>query len=155
MKIHPYPVALCFLLLFSLGHAGDLSAQANCTYDSCSLRIQPPTMTTPLMLVRGVEGEEVVRLGLMEPAVAPLLTRSDSAAAHARIYDTWYDRGSMLNIAGTVVAIAAPILLDGTMQKIAFTGAGIGLTVYGNLLINRANDSLNRALWWYNREFAR
>lgn len=130
-------------------------AQAPCTYDTCALRIQPPTLTTPLMLVRGAEGEEVIRLGLLEPEVAPFVALSDSAVAYARIYDVQYDRGYIINMAGTVIAIGAPILLQGTMQKLAFTGAGVGLSFYGGVLMNRANDALNRALWWYNRELAR
>ncbi|HSJ26180.1 MAG TPA: hypothetical protein VK929_15990 [Longimicrobiales bacterium] len=131
------------------------SGQATCTYDTCALRIQPPTLTTPLMLVRGVEGEEVIKLGLLEPEVAPFVALSDTAAALARIYDVQYDRGYILNMAGTVIAIGAPILLQGTMQKLAFTGAGVGLSFYGGVLMNRANDALNRALWWYNRELPR
>jgi len=126
-----------------------------CTYDTCALRIQPPSLTTPLMLVRGSTGEEVLRLGLLEPSVAPFVALSDSAVAHARVYDLKYDRGSIINMTGTAIAIVAPILLRGTMQKIAFTGAGIGLTIYGNTLVNDANDALNRAVWWYNRELAR
>jgi hypothetical protein len=137
--------------------AGEAMAQAPqpCTWDTCALRVQPPSLTTPLMLVRGAQGEEVIRLGLLEPAVAPWVALSDSAVAHARVYDLLYDRGSILNIAGTVIAIGAPILLRGTMQKIAFTGAGIGMTIYGGALVNQANDALNRAIWWYNRELPR
>jgi hypothetical protein len=128
---------------------------APCTYDTCALRIQAPTLTTPLLLVRGSEDVEVVRLGLLEPAIAPFVAISDSAAAHARVYDVLYDRGSILNITGTVLAIAAPVFMRGAMQKIAFTGVGIGLTVYGGVLTNRANDALARAIWWYNRELPR
>lgn len=142
-------------LLPAAAHAQATQAPQVCTYDTCALRVQPPSLTTPLMLVRGSNGEEVLRLGLLEPAVAPFVALSDSAVAHARVYDLKYDRGSILNIAGTVIAIGAPVLLRGTMQKIAFTGAGIGLTIYGNTLVNEANDALNRAVWWYNRELAR
>jgi hypothetical protein len=135
--------------------AASAQAQPACTWDSCALRVQPPTLTTPQMLVRGTQGVEVVRLGLLEPAVAPFVAYSDSAAYHARTYDVLYDRGSIINIAGTVIGIGAPILLRGTMQKIAFTGVGIGLTVYGGVLTNKANDALNRAIWWYNRDLPR
>jgi hypothetical protein len=157
MKARRRPILLypVILLLLVTARAGPASAQTACTWDSCALRVQPPTLTTPLMLVRGSQDQEVVRLGLLEPAIAPFVALSDSAVAHARIYDVLYDRGSLLNIAGTVVSIGAPILLRGAMQKIAFTGAGIGMTVYGNMLTNQANDSLNRAIWWYNRELPR
>lgn len=130
------------------------SMPATCTYDTCALRIQAPSLTTPLRVVRGAEGAEVVTLGLLQPEVAPFLALSDSAVAHARIYDLQFDRGTLVSYAGTIVAIGAPILLQGTMQKIAFTGVGIGLSVYGGVLINQANEALSRALWWYNRELA-
>jgi hypothetical protein len=148
-------ILAAILSVLALPAPAAAQARVPCTWDACALRIQPPTLTTPLMLVRGAAGEEVIRLGLLEPEVAPWVALSDSAVAHARIYDVLYDRGSMLNIAGTVVAMAAPILMRGTMQKIAFTGAGIGLTIYGGVLVNQANDSLHRAVWWYNRELAR
>jgi hypothetical protein len=143
------------VILMAAGAAPLAAQQQRCTYDRCALRVQAPTLTTPAALVRGVQSEEIVRLGLLEPAIAPWVTLSDSAVAHARVYDLLYDRGSMINIAGTVVAIAAPVLLRGTMQKIAFTGVGVGMTVYGGMLVNQANDALHRAVWWYNRELPR
>jgi hypothetical protein len=130
-------------------------AQDACTWDTCALRVQAATLTTPAMIVRGAESAEVIRLGLLEPEVAPFVMLSDSAVAWARIYDRLYDRGSILGIAGTVIAVGAPIMLEGVMQKIAFTGVGLAFSVYGGTLTNRANDALNRALWWYNRELPR
>jgi hypothetical protein len=126
-----------------------------CTWDTCALRIQAPSLTTPMRLVRGTDSEEVVRLGLMQPAVAPWVSLSDSAVAYARIYDVQFDRGSIISLTGTVIAIAAPILMEGTMQKIAFTGVGIGFSVVGGVITNRANEALSRSVWWYNRELAR
>jgi hypothetical protein len=145
--------ALALLLPAAPLHAQ--AAQQPCTYDTCALRVQAPTLTTPQKLVRGADGVEVVKLGLLEPAVAPWLSVSDSAVAHARIYDVLYDRGSIVSMTGTVIAIGAPILLRGTMQKIAFTGVGVGLSMYGGTLVNQANDALAQAIWWYNRELPR
>lgn len=128
---------------------------ADCTYDTCALRIKSPTMSTPRLLVRGQDDEEVVRLGLMEPAVAPFVQLSDSAAAYARTYDVLYDRGSIITIVGTALAIGAPIVLGGTMQKIGFTVAGVAISIYGGLVTNQANEALSSAVWWYNRELPR
>jgi hypothetical protein len=125
-----------------------------CTFDACAMRIQAPTLRTPRMLVRGIDDVPVVSLGLLEPAIAPFLQLSDSAVVQADIYDLLSDRGSFITIGGTVLSIAGPILFRGTMQKIGFTAVGIGLTVYGGVLTNRAGDNLSRALWWYNRELA-
>jgi hypothetical protein len=151
--------AACAVLVlapvFPPGAASAQQTPPRCTYDTCALRIQAPTLTTPLLLVRGRDDIEVMRLGLLEPAVAPFVALSDSAVAHAHVYDVLYDRGAIINITGTVLAIGAPIVFQRTSQKIGFTVVGIGLTVYGGVLTNRANDALARAIWWYNRELPR
>jgi hypothetical protein len=151
------------LVLAAAATASDAAAQRRpeyqpmphvCTFDECAMRIRAPTLQTPSMLVRGLENIPVVQLGLLEPAVAPFLQLSDSAVAQAEIYDLLSDRGSIITIGGTAIAIVAPLVFRGAMQKIGFTAAGIGLTIYGGTLSNRANDNLSRALWWYNRELA-
>jgi hypothetical protein len=150
-----FAFAPAFATVFPSGAASAQQTPAPCTYDTCALRIQAPTLTTPLLLVRGRDDIEVMRLGLLEPAVAPFVALSDSAVAHAHVYDVLYDRGAIINITGTVLAIGAPIVFQRTSQKVGFTVVGIGLTVYGGVLTNRANDALARAIWWYNRELPR
>jgi hypothetical protein len=130
-------------------------AQDACTYETCGLRIRAPSFSVPRALVRGSDGVEVARLGLMEPAIAPLVQLSDSAVAHARVYDVLNDRGSIITIVGTVLSIGAPIVFRETGQKIGFAIAGIGITVYGGMVSNQAQEALSRAIWWYNRELAR
>jgi hypothetical protein len=126
-----------------------------CTYDECALRIRAPTLTSSMKIVRGREAVDVVPLGLLQPAIEPLLALSDSAAAYARTYDVMYDRGSIISMTGTAISIIAPIAMRGTMQKIAFTGVGIGFTVVGGIIQNRAHEALSQAIWWYNRELTR
>ncbi|HSJ05406.1 MAG TPA: hypothetical protein VK936_01805 [Longimicrobiales bacterium] len=130
------------------------AAQEACTYDTCGLRIRAPSFSAPRAIVRGTDGTEVARLGLMEPAIAPLVQLSDSAVAHARVYDVLNDRGSIITIVGTVLSIGAPIIFRDTGQKIGFAVAGIGITVYGGMVSNQAQEALSRAIWWYNRELA-
>lgn len=132
--------------------AAQVSPVAPCAYDDCALRIRAPTLTTPAALVRGRSEEELVQLGFRQPFVASFFVRSDSAYAHARRYDVLYDRGGFMNIAGTVMAIASPIIFPNTSQKIGFTLAGIGLSFWGGLVTNSANDALAQAIWWHNRE---
>jgi hypothetical protein len=156
-KIAPLALTIaCILAAVAAPRSADAQQTPRaCTWDECALRIKAPTLSTPAMLVRGREDTEVVRLGLLEPAIAPFVQLSDSAVARAQVYDVLFDRGSFISISGTVIAIAAPILLGGTMQKIAWTGVGIGLSVYGGYVTNRANDALSEAIWWYNRELPR
>jgi hypothetical protein len=146
---------LMALLGLALATPARSQAPVPCTWDTCALRIQAPSFTTPMRLVRGTASEEVVQLGLMQPAVAPWVTLSDSAVHYARIYDVQFDRGSFISLAGTIIAIGAPIIMEGTMQKIAFTGVGIGFSVVGGVITNRANEALSRAIFHYNRELAR
>lgn len=145
---------LLALLLWPRPASAQAQAPQACTWDSCALRIQAPSMTTPMRLVRGAQDEVVIQLGLMQPPVAPWVALSDSAVAYARIYDVQFDRGSLISLAGTVIAIGAPIIMEGTMQKIAFTGVGIGFSVIGGAITNRANEALSKAIWFYNRELA-
>lgn len=126
-----------------------------CTYDACALRIQAPTLTSARKLVRGAESTEVVQLGLLQPAIAPFVQLSDSAVVHASSYDELSDRGAIISLAGTAITIIAPIVMRGTMQKIAFTGVGIGVSVIGGAISNRAEEALSRAMWHYNRELPR
>lgn len=139
----------------SADRAAAQQAPANCTYDTCALRVRAPTFRAPRALVRGLEDIEVARLGLMEPAIAPLVTLSDSAVTHARVYDVLSDRGSIITIVGTVLSIGAPIVFRETGQKVGFAVAGIGISIYGGIVTNQAQEALSRALWWYNRELPR
>jgi hypothetical protein len=160
MKTTPLPtlLVLCSLAAAATiwpGHSQAQHVPQVCSWDQCALRVKAPTLTTPAVLVRGIDDIEVARLGLLEPAIAPFVQLSDSAVARAEVYDVLYDRGSIISITGTVVAITAPILFRGTMQKIVWTGVGVGVSFYGGLVVNRANEALSEAVWWYNRELHR
>ena len=147
--------ALRVMLLLSLLLAVPASAQrstAPCPYDECALRIKSATFTAPPALVRGLQDEQLARLGLFQAPITQYMLRSDSAAVYARKYDDTYDTGGVLTIVGTVLSIASPIIFRGTVRKILWTTAGIGISVYGGIITNRANDHLARAIWWHNRE---
>lgn len=147
------PLHCATLLLFVTAAAADGQQRAEpCTYEECALRVKEATFTTPQMLVRGQHDVELVKLGLFKPAISSFMVRSDSAVAHGRVYDRLYDTGGVLNIAGGILTVASPIIFHGTLRKLAWTAAGIGLSLYGGVLTNRANDALSRAIWWHNRE---
>ncbi|MEX1183725.1 MAG: hypothetical protein WEF86_10865 [Gemmatimonadota bacterium] len=128
------------------------ATQTRCGYDECALRISPGSFTTPPALLRGRDGARVTQLGLFQEAVTPHFARSDSARAYALEYDRLYDRGGVLSSAGTVIAVLAPIILDGTMRRIVFTAVGVGVSVYGGVVTKRADDALSTAVWWHNRD---
>jgi hypothetical protein len=149
---------LCIAVLLLLVAAPRLAAQGNvasCSYDLCALRIKAATFTQPQALVRGQSDSVLVSLGLFKPAVTSFMLRSDSAVVQSRIYDRLYDTAGVITIVGTVISIAAPIIFEGTLRKIGWTAAGIGVTIYGGVLTNQANEALSRAIWWHNRELIR
>jgi hypothetical protein len=146
-------IIIAALLLSGLAPVAHAQQGANCTWDSCALRIRAPSFTRGPALVRGAQDEEIVPLGLMQPAIAPYMW-SDSSRHYAERYDVLYDRGGILNIAGTATAIIAPIIFPNTSQKIGFTLVGVGISILGGVFTNQANDALNRAVWWHNRELS-
>ena len=137
-------------------------AAPTCTYDSCSLRLEL------FEVKRGAGNERVGRFGMFgRTAMTPLvLQTSDSAMAHARLFDREYSRGLKLTWAGLL--ITAPTLaalmhhsngrddFDGT--SIALAGGvlvGTFIETIGTNKLRNAQKALSRALWWHNRELPR
>lgn len=145
------------LLLTCAGasHLHGQRALPPCSYDECALRIKPATFTKPEALVSGQRDSVLVQLGLFKPAVTSFMVRSDSAVVYSRIYDRLYDTAGVITIVGTALTIGAPIIFEGTLRKIGWTAIGIGVSIYGGVLTNRANNALSQAIWWHNRELIR
>jgi hypothetical protein len=151
------PVAGFALLITVLAAlVSPLAAQrVGCTYDACALRVQSPSLLAPAMLVRGAAAEELAPLTPFGETIAQFFERGDSAYAHALRYDRLTPTAGVLNIAGPALLILGPLLTDWRQRPIAsFTllAGGLGMTLYGTHLANTANEALNRAIWWHNRE---
>jgi hypothetical protein len=96
---------------------------------------------TPL---RGTHPSATARIGDVVDAA------SDRDPATLRMRRQRLPRSARRPTVLTIIALARRLA-----QKIAFTGAGIGLTVIGGVITNRADDALSRAIWHYNRELPR
>ena len=125
-----------------------------CSYDSCALRVEDGWFSRKLL--RGPDGMVVARLGLGGPSLASVVQLSDSAAAHARRYQTAQRVGVTLTAVGSVATIAAVVVLnqqdrDVRDQALAVNIGGLAVWVVGNTFLYKARRELSRSLWWYNR----
>jgi hypothetical protein len=136
---------------------------ARCTYDECSLRLEHGR------LLRGrPPGEPVARVGVWTaPRLGPLVAGSDSAMAHAAVFDRHYNVGRRLYQVGVIGATSFAL---GSIQyhdswrrgarpaEWALLGAGAafaGVMVYGGERMKRGSQAFARALWWYNYDLTR
>jgi hypothetical protein len=159
MTIRRIAVAIA-LGVAALVHGPDpLRAQSPtepCPYRQCALRLEPRGLGTAL--VRGVEGEVVGRLGFMgvRPELRILVSRSDSAVAHAERYQRLAPRGAVLAGIGSLLLVAPALREDlGDGAVIAATLGGAASTIAGTILLSRAQRALARSIWWHNEALTR
>lgn len=127
-----------------------------CSYDTCAMRLEGA------LLIRGIRGERVGRVGLFSGSrLTRLLTaQSDSATAYARSFDRDHRSGAALFWSGSVAtAVAVALALrrqSGTDQaSLAVAVTGMAVQVSGIIRLAKAQRDLGRALWWNNRNLAR
>ena len=129
-----------------------------CTYTTCALRAEPGFFGN--VLVRGADGETVAHLGWR--ADLKLLTaRTDSSGVYARRYRTdtrWSTAFGLLSIGALIVAGAQTDPYgsvwpsNGTLTALTVGLVSLSASVPFGI---RAQRSLSRAVWWYNRSLPR
>jgi hypothetical protein len=133
-----------------------LRAQEACTWDSCALRVNYGLFST--RVVRGIRGESVARLTLFPTTIPPLATAGDSARLH---YDAFRNRQgvaatfTLLALATSVAFFATWDIWESDGRVAGFLGASLAFTLIGGISANHARNSLNRAIWHYNRDLPR
>lgn len=133
-----------------------------CTYDLCALRQEGSRV------IRGVQGEQVVRLRLFGATrLTPLISGvSDSAVAHARVFDRNYTRGTAMLWSGIALVPLAMYFPLKRMDEgrafaavdvalVAMAVSGVVLEFWGAKKIDQARRALGRAIWWNNRDLPR
>jgi hypothetical protein len=156
------------ILAAMVAHAVPSGAQEGrtdsaCTYERCAVWIERG------MLRRGASGAVVRRDGFFRPMrLADFVGGTDSAAAWAERFDSRMRAGTTLSKVGMLsFAIGAaayyvrtrnlgPGEIDdanGLEGALAFLGV-IALGG-GHIVRTTAEPARNRAIWWYNRRFAR
>jgi hypothetical protein len=142
----------CSVLQSAIVHA-QVAPDSTCSYSRCGLRVEHGFLST--RLVRGASGESVARLGLFGSGVNVLLAASDSAAHHARQYRSRRTTGDALGFVGAALTLAAIWTTDDFVDSrpLLVGSATLGLISLPFLL--GARRSLDRAVWWYNRDLPR
>ena len=134
-------------------------APVGCTYETCALRVEPRFFSPPRLL-RGRSGVEVGKLGAFGGGVDTLLAGPDSAVAYTRRYVTAARTSNTLALIGTVAYVALLVHNDDFNNDWDSTDTALGITglAFGIAAIPfglRAHQSLSRAVWFYNAQFAR
>lgn len=129
-------------------------ADSSCTYTGCSLNIVP--RLTGLDVVLGNGENRVASLAFLFPHhVASAFISSDAATRHA---DAAFSRrriAAVLTDAGVVLLASAATHAVTPARRGAVGAAGLAL-VAGSVPIHFAADAeLSRAVWEFNRQFAR
>jgi hypothetical protein len=126
-------------------------AQQTCTYQACALAVS----YQPFQLVRGQEREPLGRT-LFGPKVQILLDAGGEAADWAASYRRYHTAQQLMGVS----ALAAGATMYGVYhdddQKLAVSLIAVGV-VFGILeeaFQLKSLSRLNRAVWWYNRQWA-
>ena len=126
---------------------------STCSYSQCALRVELGFFST--RLVRGNTGERVARLGWFGTGVDILLAASDSAAHHARQYQSRRRTGDALGWVGGVLTLAAIWTTDDAVDGSLLIISGIVFELASLPFQFGARRSLDRSVWWYNRDLPR
>ena len=106
-------------------------------------------------LVRGNTGERVSRLTWFGGGVNVLLAGSDSTAFYARQYRVRRQTADILGLLGGALIVAGWAEGDDFYEAGAFTLAGLTLGLVAVPFQVGLRRSLDRSVWWYNRDLPR
>lgn len=130
----------------------------NCTYESCALGLAPAW--NGLAVTRGISGRQIANLGFFWPTDIRPLFAGDAAALEAatealqmRTVAAAFTDAGLLLVATGLARAGFQREFDGFSQALTGVGAAsIGISIP---LQFAADGYLSRAVWWYNRRFAR
>ena len=133
------------------------SSSSECTYNTCALRMK--LSWGSWRIIRGEQEEQVTKLGMFStPTIEPIVAASPDAALEARTFDKNYGSGEILQAVGVAlmgVGIAAASTDNSAVIPITTVLGGGALLFYGVSRRVRAFNSLNTAIWLYNRTLKR
>lgn len=131
----------------------------DCTFDACALRVEH--RFGGLRVVRGLEAEPVATLGLFGNTLAEVVASSDSAYVYAlesdrqkRASTAWWIFGLVATVVGASDYTAGFWERDpGTLTYVGL-GIGLGATMVSGWQATRSLDSVEKAVWWFNRDLS-
>jgi hypothetical protein len=124
-----------------------------CTYSRCALRVDYGFFST--RLVRGSTGDRVARLGWFGGGVDVLLAASDSAAFYARQYRTRRKTADALGVATGALLLVGLTSGEDFYEGGPFVLAALTLELVSLPFVFGIRRSLDRSVWWYNRDLPR
>jgi hypothetical protein len=159
--VRPQSLVLILLLVFATAPAASqeaAGAAAACDYESCALNVMPTW--NGLAIVRGVAEERIAVLGFFRPGtIQRAFGGSPAAIAMAERAMRTRRRGAVLTDAGAALILGGAVLAinDGRVGRasgalLAVGVVGVGVSVP---LQFAADGQLSRAVWLFNRQFAR
>ncbi|MEO5589805.1 MAG: hypothetical protein ABIS03_09480 [Gemmatimonadaceae bacterium] len=154
----PFIAAILFFAVTPTPSQAQNPSDANCSYRQCALGIVPNVRG--LVITRGTDETEIGLLSFVFPQDVTKLFSGDTeavdAASEAQQYRTvaaaLTDAGVLLLVTGIARSISRRDV-DGLSQTLTYSGlAAFGASVPLHLT---ADAFLSRAVWLYNRKFAR
>ena len=95
----------------------------------------------------------------MAPRLEYLAGRDDSVGFYIRDFRTNHNSGTWFMLVGTLAASIGAALLYETPDYDAFAigglAIGVALVIPGGIKLRRSENSLQRAIWFYNRSLPR
>jgi hypothetical protein len=136
---------------------------AQCTYDSCGLRLEPGFFGASIK--RGVQGQTAAKIGLFNSNIERIVQGSDSATRFARSFRAQHTTAATLGIIAGAVALVSVFQIDpwddggsndgdNDLATAGLIGSSV-LGLVGAAVEISAQRALSRAIWWYNRDLPR
>jgi hypothetical protein len=152
-RVVPFSLFLACAALQPAVVRAQAAPDAACSYSQCALRVDHGFLST--RLVRGAAGQSVGRLGWFGSGVDVLLAGSDSAAYHARQYRSRRATSDALTFVSIAVALAGVAQGDDFVESGPFLLTSLTLDLIALPFWFGARRSLDRSVWWYNRDLPR
>jgi len=132
-----------------------------CTYDTCALRLHT-RFWSGVSLVQGQDARRVARLGLFAPHIDQLASGSDSTKAHYLTFRSKQNTGGALLLIGAVFAgVVGGLAYDEAHYRdheglvLGFAVTSLVFSIWGGAKQVSAQDHLQQAIWFYNRDLGR
>lgn len=145
------------LLTSTLAYPAAFGAQAasdsSCSYTRCALKVDYGFFTTQLK--QGASEKSVGHLWFFGSGVGVLLAGSDSAAHYARQYQSRRRIADALGFTALAVMLTAVWTTDDFTESGPVFVGGLVLDLAALPFHLGARRSLERSVWWYNRDLPR
>lgn len=149
-------VAVAAALLGTAPAAARGQGGPDCTYDACAVRLQTRFLSG-VRVVQGANAERVSRNGFFAMRVAVFDSAGDSVRTPYQSYRRYSRRAGLIGIVSGVAGALAYVSYDDGDDDMGhvFLGTGLVLGVVSAYHVAKGHDALQRAIWAYNRRFAR